>query len=63
MLVTEDEARRMYFSPECRPSPKQMAKLRRAHHLPALKFGHQVLYWTYELEPRIKKMRQPKYTT
>ena len=60
MLVTEDEARRMFFSPECRPSAKQMAKLRRALQLPALEFEHQIMYWTEELELHIKALRDNK---
>ena len=60
MLVTEDEARRMFFSPECRPSPKEMVKLRKSLHLPALEFEHQVMYWTDELEQRIRALKANK---
>lgn len=60
MLVTEDEARKIFFTPENRPSRTQMKKLRRTHHLPALCFGHRVLYWSDELESHLKTMDSSK---
>jgi hypothetical protein len=60
MLVTEDEARKIFFSPESRPSPLQMASLRKTHHLPALRFGSKILYWADELESHLKAMQRQK---
>ena len=60
MLVTEDEARKMFFSPEIRPTPSQMERLRQLHHLPAMQFGQRVLYWTDELENHLKTIQHRK---
>jgi len=59
-LITEDEARRMYFSPDSRPTPSQMARLRRVHGLPSLRLGRRVLYWTDELEAHLKSLSKPQ---
>jgi len=59
-LITEDEARRLYFSSEARPTPSQMARLRRVHGLPSLRLGRRVLYWTDELEAHLKSLQKPQ---
>lgn len=60
MLVTENEARKIFFSNEARPTPSQMARLRRVHNLPAVHLGRRVLYWTDELECHLKALQDPK---
>lgn len=60
MLITEDEARKIFFSPKSRPSPLEMARLRNSHGLPALRFGRRILYWSDELENHLKAMQHQK---
>jgi len=60
MLITEDEARKIFFTPESRPSRTQMKRLRRTHSLPALRVGQRVLYWSDELENHLKTMDSSK---
>jgi len=60
MLVTEEEARKMFFTPEARPSPKQMARLRKQHQFPALQLGSRVLYWSEEFENHLRSLDPDK---
>ncbi|NCF13420.1 MAG: hypothetical protein GWP68_08605 [Verrucomicrobiaceae bacterium] len=49
-LISEDEARRVYFPPESRPTASQWKEMRRRYSLPALFLEKGVFYWTDELE-------------
>jgi hypothetical protein len=48
-LISEDEARRVYFPPESRPTASQWKEMRRRYSLPALFLEKGVFYWTDEL--------------
>ena len=49
-LISEEEALRMYFPPDSRPSIPEWQKIRDRYKLPALCLGSRTLYWTDELE-------------
>jgi hypothetical protein len=55
-LISEDEARRVYFSPESRPTASQWRKMRRRYSLPALFLEKGVFYWTDELEESLAQI-------
>jgi hypothetical protein len=59
-LITEDEARKLLFSAEARPSPTQFARLRREYDLPCLRLGRRVLFWDDELKDQLKSLDRPK---
>ena len=52
-LISEEEALRMYFPPDSRPSIPEWQKIRDRYKLPALCLGSRTLYWTDELEAAI----------
>ncbi|MGB2011931.1 MAG: hypothetical protein ACPHYF_10430 [Akkermansiaceae bacterium] len=52
-LISEEEALRMYFPPDSRPSIPEWQKIRDRYKLPALCLGSRTLYWTDELEASI----------
>ena len=60
MYLSEDEARKMVFSEDIRPSLKAFQRYRRKLGLPAYHFGRRIIYDLDELEDAIKQMRQAK---
>lgn len=60
MLISENEARRLFFSPEARPTASQMARLRRVYNLPALHLGRRILYFKDDLEAHLKSLQRPQ---
>ncbi len=52
-LISEEEALRMYFPPDSRPSIPEWQKIREHYKVPAICLGTRTLYWTDELESSI----------
>ena len=60
MYLSEDEARKIVFSEDIRPSLKAFQRYRRKLGLPAYHFGRRIIYDLDELQDHIKKMKRPK---
>ena len=56
-LITEDEARKLLFSKDARPSKAAFARMRRLNKFPHVKLGRRVLYWRSELEKTLRRMK------
>ncbi|MDG1358435.1 MAG: hypothetical protein P8P36_09595 [Akkermansiaceae bacterium] len=55
-LISEDEARRIFFPEESRPSLSQWRKMRTRYALPALFLDKGTFYWTDELEDSLRRL-------
>ncbi len=62
-LISEDEARRIFFPVESRPSLSQWRKMRARHELPALFLEKGTFYWTDELEDSLRRLGMTGFAT
>ena len=64
-LITENECRRLLFSKQSRPSPRQFAAWRDKHDLPFIRLGGDtgsVYYFREDVEDHLRSMAKPRHT-